>query len=483
MTEAGEPFILHVAEAITLVIFASAALQNLLHMIQLVMAAAAIRERPPLAEADLLHSRYDHIAPPISVVAPAFNEERTILASVRSMLALRYPDYDVIVVNDGSTDATLAVLAADFLLERVVEPMELLVPHRPVRGIYRSRSDPRLWVIDKINGGKADAQNAGISLSRATHFCIVDGDTILEADALIRAVIPFLDDPQRTIAVGGTLRIANGLSAQSGQVKEVRLSNRFLPRVQVVEYLRSFLMGRLAWSRINALLIISGAFGLFRRDVVMEIGGYTTGSLGEDLDIVVRLHRHMIEERREYRIGFVPDPACWTEVPQSLRVLGRQRTRWQQGALECFFQNKRMALNPRYGRVGLLGFGHMIVVDLLGPVLEVLGYFCVPLFWWFGVLSTEALIAYTALVFGFGTFTSIASLMLAEFQLRPYPRLEDLMKLGSAAVLENFGYRQLHNLWRVRGWFHYLTARHSWGEMPRIGFGPASEAPDALPKP
>jgi cellulose synthase/poly-beta-1,6-N-acetylglucosamine synthase-like glycosyltransferase len=482
VTAPGEPFLLAVAQAITLVIFASAALQNLLHIVQLVIATAAIRERPPIAQADLLHSRYGPIAPPISVVAPAFNEQTTILASVRSMLGLHYPDYDVIVVNDGSTDATLAVLAAEFALERVVEPMELLLTHRPVRGIYRSRSDPRLWVIDKLNGGKADAQNAGISLSRATHFCIVDGDTILETDALIRAVQPFLDDPERVIAVGGTLRIANGLSAQSGQVRQIRLSDRFLPRVQVVEYLRSFLMGRLAWSRINALLIISGAFGLFRRDVVVEIGGYTTGSLGEDLDIVVRLHRHMIEARRDYRIGFVPDPACWTEVPQSLRVLGRQRTRWQQGALECFFQNKRMALNPAYGRVGLLGFGHMIVVDLLGPVLEVLGYLCIPLFWWFGALSTEALIAYTALVFGLGTFTSIASLMLAEFQLRPYPRVEDLLKLGSAAVLENFGYRQLHNFWRLRGWLHYLTAQHSWGEMPRIGFAPGSEgAPDGPP--
>jgi cellulose synthase/poly-beta-1,6-N-acetylglucosamine synthase-like glycosyltransferase len=470
MTSLPQYLLIEAAEAVTLVIFVSAGLQNLLHMIQLVIAAAAIRARPPIAEADLLHGRYGRIAPPISVVAPAFNEERTILATVRSMLSLRYPDYDIIIVNDGSTDGTMSLLAAEFQLGRVVEPMELVIPHAPVRAVYRSRSDPRLYVIDKVNGGKADAQNAGISLSRANHFCIVDGDTVLEPDALIRAVQPFLDDPDRTIAVGGTLRIANGNSAENGQVRRVRLSDRFLPRIQVVEYLRSFLMGRLAWSRINSLLIISGAFGLFRRDVVMEIGGYTTGSLGEDLDIVVRLHRHMIEEKRDYRIGFVPDPACWTEVPQSLRVLGRQRTRWQQGALECYFQHKSMAMNPAYGRVGILGFGHMILVDLLGPVLEVLGYFCIPLFWWFGVLSIEALIAYTALVFGLGTFTSIASLMLAEFQLRPYPRVEDLLKLGSAAVLENFGYRQLHNFWRLRGWFYYLTARHSWGEMPRIGF-------------
>jgi cellulose synthase/poly-beta-1,6-N-acetylglucosamine synthase-like glycosyltransferase len=203
-----------------------------------------------------------------------------------------------------------------------------------------------LWVIDKFNGGKADAQNAGICLSRSDLFCVVDGDTILERDALLRAVQPFLDEPDRTIAVGGTLRIANGLDIRARGVKEIRVSDKFLPRVQIVEYLRSFLMGRLAWSRVNALMIVSGAFGLFRRDVVLEIGGYTSGSLGEDLDMVVRLHRHMLERGSKYRIAFVAEPMCWTEVPETLSVLARQRARWQNGALDCFFDNLRMGLNP-----------------------------------------------------------------------------------------------------------------------------------------
>jgi cellulose synthase/poly-beta-1,6-N-acetylglucosamine synthase-like glycosyltransferase len=470
MIPAPEPVWVHIAQFLTLIITASAVLQNLLHLTQLAISAHAIGRRPALADAARLEQRYGSLAPGVSIVAPAYNEGRTIIASVRSMLTLRYPVYDVIIVNDGSTDDTLALLHQEFDLMLVSEPLELHLAHRPVLAVYRSRIDERLFVVDKVNGGKADAQNAGISLSRHAHFCIVDGDTILERGALIRAVQPFIDDPDRTIAVGGTLRVANGLKVDEGRVRHVRVSDRFLPRVQIVEYLRSFLMGRLAWSRVNTLMIISGAFGLFRRDVVMEIGGYTTGSLGEDLDLVVRLHRHMIETGREYRIDFVSDPACWTEVPQSLRVLGRQRARWQNGALECFFSNKRMAFNPRYGRVGLLGFGHMLIVDLVGPLLEVLGYFALPLFWFFGVLSIEHLIAYTALVFGLGTFTSIASLMLAEFQLRPYPQLGDLMKLGSAAVLENFGYRQLHNFWRVWGWWQYLTSQKSWGDMPRVGF-------------
>ena len=468
MTGAPEPFWIDAAEAVTAVIFASAILQNFVMIAQLAIAASALRARP-VVDSVLLERRSRGLLPSISVIAPAFNEERTILVSLRSMLSLNYEKLEIIIVNDGSSDATFAKLATAYDLAPILEPLPVLLPHKPVRGVYRSRVDDRLIVIDKVNGGKADAQNAAINLSRASHFCIVDGDTILERDALLRAAQPFLEDP-RTIAVGGALRVANGLDIRDGRVEGVRVSSRFLPRVQIVEYLRSFLMARLAWTQLNALMIISGAFGLFRRDVVVEIGGYATGSLGEDLDIVVRLHRHMLERRRDYRIGFVPEPACWTEVPESLTVLGRQRSRWQVGALQCFFQNKRMALNPRYTWVGTLGFGHIILVDLLGPILEVLGYFTLPLFWLFGALSWTHLAAFAALVFGLGTFTSIASLMLAEFQLRPYPAPGDLAKLGSAAILENFGYRQLHNFWRLRGWWHYLTSQNSWGEMPRLGF-------------
>jgi len=461
---------IQIAHIVALTIIASGVLQNLLHLAQLIVAAGAIRARPPVVDAALLRERYGKIAPPISVIAPAYNEEVTIIASARSMLSLRYPAFDVIIVNDGSTDSTLGLLSEEFRLVKVQRPLALLLPHRPVRAVYRSLVAERLWVIDKENGGKADAQNAGISLSQSMLFCIVDGDTILEPDALIRGVVPFLDEPDRTIAVGGRLRVANGLDVRDGQVNDIRVTDKFLQRVQILEYLRSFVLNRLAWSRVNALMIISGAFGLFRRDVVMEIGGYKQGSLAEDLDIVIRLHAHMMEQKRDYRIDFVPEPMCWTEVPQSLRVLARQRARWQNGALECFFQNAKMTLNPRYGRIGFLGFGHLLVMDVVSPLLEVLGYLTIPAFWYFGMLSHVHLIAFAAIVFGLGTFTSIASLMLAEFQLRPYLAPGDLAKLGSAAILENFGYRQLHNFWRLRGWWHYLTSQNSWGEMPRLGF-------------
>ncbi|MBA3676478.1 MAG: glycosyltransferase [Sphingosinicella sp.] len=458
------------AQAITWVVLASGFVQNLLQIIQLCIAAATLHRRPPVVDPMLLWQRYNEIAPPVTLIAPAFNEETTIVSSVRSMLSLRYPDYEIIIVNDGSSDGTLALLKREFGLVADNPFHEPLLVHQPIRAIYRSTLCPRLQVVDKLNGGKADAQNAAVNLCSTPLFCVLDGDTLLEQDALLRAVQPFIDDPERMIAVGGSLRIANGSPIRDGQVRQVEVPHKLLPRIQIVEYLRSFLMARVAWSQINSLMIISGAFGLFRKDVVMEVGGYLAGSMGEDLDIVIRLHRHMRDTNRAYRIGFVPEPMCWTEVPETLSVLARQRARWQNGALDCFFRYRGMALNPRYGRVGMLGFGQMIVVDLMGPLVEVLGYFTIPLFWAFGVLSYESFAAYVALVFGIGMFVSIASLLLAEMQLRPYPRPLHLLELGSAAILENFGYRQLHNFWRLRGYWQYLRSSREWGEMPRVGF-------------
>ena len=414
--------------------------------------------------------RYGDVAPPISLVVPAYNEQVNIVESVHSMLALEYPAYEVIVVNDGSKDETLKRLIDAFELVSFQRPFEETLKHEPIRGIYASPRSDRLFVVDKSNGGKADAQNAGINVSRAPIFCVIDGDSILEPDALLRAVQPFIEDPERTIAVGGTIRIANNSTIESGRVKTVRLPKKILPLFQVVEYLRAFLMARLAWSRVRTLMLVSGAFGVFRRREAVAVGGFTKGSMGEDLDFVIKLHRYMLDKKKEYRIEFIPEPVCWTEAPETVAVLARQRSRWQRGALEVFFRHRDMLFNPRYGRVGFLGFGHMLVVDILGPVMEVLGYILMPLFWLVGVLSTEHLLAYTALVFVYGVFVSVASLVLEELELKRFPRPRDLAILTLAAIAENFGYRQINNFWRVKGYWQYLRADNNWGEMTRTGF-------------
>lgn len=454
-----------------LVIITVGLAQNILYVIQLLVAGRSLADAPPVRRSAILWRRYADLAPPISLLSPAHNEEKTIVQSVRSLLSLQYPSYEVIVVNDGSKDDTLRRLIDGFDLKPVARAYDLSVEHKPIRGVYGTDRIPRLLVIDKENGGKADALNAGINLSRAPVLCSMDADSLLEPDSLLRAVRPFVEDPGRVIAVGGTVRLANGCKVKDGRVVQIGLPRNPLALLQTVEYLRAFLMARLAWSRIGALTIISGAFGLFRRDPVVRAGGYTRGTVGEDMELVVKLHRLMRQEKRDYRIAYVPEPVCWTEAPESLRVLGRQRARWHRGSLETFFHHWRMFLNTHYGRVGWLGFLNIFLVDVLGPVIEVLGYVLIPMLWLTGLLSVEYLLAFLAISFTFGVTISVCSLALEEIQLRRFPRAGDLAVLTVAAVAENFGYRQLNNLWRMRGWWQYLRRSESWGVMTRKGFG------------
>jgi cellulose synthase/poly-beta-1,6-N-acetylglucosamine synthase-like glycosyltransferase len=462
------------AETIAVFVIATGVLQNLIYLVQLLLAAASLIQTPSTPQAGVLWRRYAEAAPPIALLAPAYNEALTIVESVRSLLSLQYPNFEIIVINDGSKDETLEVLRAAYELAPVDRHYELSIAHQPIRGVYRARHQPRLIVIDKENGGKADALNAGINVSRAPIFCSMDADSLLEPDALLRAVRPFVDDPERTVAVGGTIRIANGCRIEHGRVVEVGVPRNPLALLQTVEYLRAFLMARLAWSRINALTIISGAFGLFRRAAVIEAGGYTHGTVGEDMELVVKLHKLMREKGRPYRIGFVPEPVCWTEAPESLAVLGRQRARWHRGALETFERHWKVMFNPRYGRLGPLGFGYILLVDVIGPIVEALGYLLIPAFWALGILSFDYLLGFLAISFTFGVVISVGALALEESELRRFPRARDLVLLTLVAVLENFGYRQLNNLWRLRGTWQYLRRSQSWGTMTRKGFGQAA---------
>lgn len=458
------------AVIISLVVISSGALQNVVYLFQLGLAYLALRRRPPVASKSALWRQYGDVTLPISLLAPAYNESATVEENVRSLLALHYPLFEVIIINDGSTDDTLEVLKRAYDLRPVVRSFDLAVPHRPIRGLYGSPRHPRLLVVDKDNGGKADALNAGINVSRSPLFCAVDADSMLESDALLRAVQPFVEEPEQVVAVGGTIRVANGSTVRAGRVVNIALPRSILALLQVIEYLRAFLMARMAWSRINSLTLISGAFGIFRRSVALEVGGYSHGTVGEDMEIIIKIHRRMLERRCPYQIRFIPEPVCWTEVPESLPALGRQRSRWQRGALESFFKHRAMLFNPRYGRVGSLGLGHVLVVDVLGPLFEVLGYFVIPLFWALDLIAWDYMLAFLALTFTFGIFISVGSLILEELELRRFPRPWDLAVLTGLAVLENFGYRQMNNLWRIRGWWQYLRGVRDWGSQVRTGF-------------
>jgi cellulose synthase/poly-beta-1,6-N-acetylglucosamine synthase-like glycosyltransferase len=282
-------------------------------------------------------------------------------------------------------------------------------------------------------------------------------------------VRPFMEDPTM-VAVGGTIRVVNGCEVRAGRVVKVGLPTRFLPLVQTLEYIRAYLMARLALSRWGALSIISGAFGIFRRDVVVEVNGFSHNTVGEDLDIILKMHRHLSDQKRPFAMRFVPEPVCWTEAPESLKILGNQRKRWERGALEGFFKNKAMAFNPRYKGLGLIAFPLSLITDVLGPIVEVLGYVLIPIFYLLGMLSLHMLLAFTALVFIIGVFISSCSLILEEMELKRVPRARDLLILVGVSVIENFGYRQINNWWRVVGWWQFLRKKQGWGEMRRKGF-------------
>jgi len=456
--------------AVVLVVITTGLLQNAFAILQLVFAMRELIQNKPERRLGLLWRRYADLSPPISLLVPAYNEEKTIVDSLRSMLALNYPNFEVIAINDGSKDRTLDEMINVFGLEPVLRPYEEAVKHAAIRGLYASPRYPKLLVIDKDNGGKADALNAGINLSRAPIFCAVDADSILESDALLRAVRPFIEEPTRTVAVGGTIRIANGCRIANGRVMDIGLPRNWLALFQTVEYLRAFLMARMAWSRLKALTIISGAFGLFRRQIAVAVGGYSHDTVGEDMELVIKIHRYMRERGEDYAVTFIPEPVCWTEAPESLRVLGRQRSRWQRGALESFFRHADMLFRRRYGRIGSLGLGHMLVADVLSPLAEVLGYILVPCLWLAGLLSIDYLLAFLALTFIYGIFVSVGSLILEEIELQRFPRAADLLILTFMAVLENFGYRQLSNFWRLRGYWQFLRGKQGWGTMTRVGF-------------
>ncbi|MCX7962591.1 MAG: glycosyltransferase family 2 protein [Burkholderiales bacterium] len=405
--------------------------------------------------------------PPVSVIVPAYNEENTIATSVRSMLQLEYPEFEIVVVNDGSRDGTLEALRREFALIPFPEAYRRRLPVRPVRGIYRSLRHANLRVIDKENGGKADALNAGINAARYPLVCAVDADSILERRSLRRVVAPFLHDP-RMIATGGTVRVANGCVVRGGFLEEVALPRRLLPLFQVVEYLRAFLFGRAGWSPLNAVLIVSGAFGVFRREAVVAAGGYRTDTVGEDMELVVRLHRLHRLAGRPYRIAFVPEPICWTEAPESLRVLRAQRARWQRGLAESLTMNLALALHPSGGAPGWLAIPFAVLFEWLGPLVEVCGYGLLVAGFAVGLISVEAFAGFMILAVGLGVALSASALLLEEMSFHVYKRPRELAVLAIFAVLENLGYRQLLTLWRLEGLAHWaFGVRVRWGEMRR----------------
>jgi len=410
----------------------------------------------------ILRSR---VAPKISILVPAHDEARTIGESVLALLTHSYPALEVVVVDDGSRDRTMAVLVEKFALVQIHPIFRRRLATRPVRAIYRSRVHQHLVVVQKANGGKADALNA----ASAELVCAIDADTLLEPDALQRMVRPFLarSDVARRV---GTIRVANGSRIKWGRVVAPRVPRRALARFQVVEYLRAFLFGRLGWNRLGGNLIISGAFGLFSREAVIASGGYASGALAEDMELILRLRRHGYETGARRAVEFIPDPVAWTEVPESLAVLGRQRARWHNGLADALWRHRSAVLSHRYGALGLVVLPYFIFVELFAPIVEAVGLLSIASGLVLGWMDVEFAVLFFLVAYVFGLILTVFAFVLEEVSFRRYTRMRERLILLAFACLEPLGFRQLTVLWRLRGLLDFLRRHRSWGEMERRGF-------------
>lgn len=444
---------------------------NLIYLAMLIIALkSSISHQRRLSSIRFESLQHSPLVPPVSLLVPAHNEDKSVCAAVRNLLDLEYPELELIVINDGSTDATLAELEKTFALRPVRTVYVPQVKTARIRGLYRSDVDRRLVVVDKeAAGSKADAVNAGLNAATAPYICVVDADSVLERDALLRIMMPVLSDPQRVVSAGGIVRVLNGAELEQGRVRRIRLPRRGIEIIQVVEYLRAFLIGREAWARANMLMIISGAFGVFRTDLVRAVGGYRAAAIGEDFDLVTRLHRHLLDQGTDYHIEFVPDPVCWTEVPSDLRSLGRQRARWQQGLLDVLWANRDMLFRPRYGRIGLLALPYLWFFELLSPVIELGGMVTIVLAALLGALSREFFLQFLLFGYAFATVISMGSVLQEELTYKRYNDWQDVVRLVSCCFVEHFPYRQLHMFWRLMGMWQYLRGDTAWKPLQRKG--------------
>lgn len=409
---------------------------------------------------------------PVSLVIPAYREEVMIEQAVRALLALRYPTFEVVIVVDGDPDPTLDALRDAFDLVEVPMVASNQVPVRESpKALYLPR-EPRLpiQVVVKANSGRADSCNVGVNFAQYPLVAVIDADSILDPDALLVVAKPFADDPVRVVASGGVVRAVNGCTVYGGRVTTARMPKGWLARIQVVEYLRAFMLGRTGFSRMQSLVLISGAFGLFRKDVLVEVGGLNAASIGEDFDLVMRIHRRMRDTRRDYRVVFVAEPVLWTEVPSTFSVLGRQRRRWHRGLWEVLLATKDMMFRPRYGRIGSLALPYYWAFELFAPLLELAGLVLIALGLLFGVVHPEYALTFTLVAYAYGMFVSVAAVCAEEFSFHRYAGWRDLGIVLAACVLENFGYRQLTAWWRMHGWWQALSGqKQEWGAMTRTG--------------
>ena len=412
------------------------------------------------------------LSPKISIIAPAFNESKTIIDNIRTLLSLYYNNFEVVIVNDGSTDNTFEQIKEAYELIRVNYYFDYRIPCERIRGVYRSKNPSynRLTVIDKNNGGKADSLNAGINICHSDLFVSIDADSIIEADSILKLVKPFLEEKdKKVIGTGGVIRIVNSCEVERGHISEIKIPSQILPRLQVLEYTRAFLLGRMAWSQLDGLMLISGAMGMFDRETVIKAGGYSIKTVGEDMELVLRMRRYMAESDQKYEVTYIPDPLCWTEVPSDLKSMRKQRTRWTRGLVESLRTHRKMFFNSNYGRLGLLGYPYWFFFEWMAPLD------CLFRIYIYDLSDCKRFPELAILSSAFPVCLFICSMsfdlgvLFEEITFHKYKRKRDVLKLIGVALLEPFFY-PVHTYFAVRGNLEAISGKKGWGRAERTGF-------------
>lgn len=407
-------------------------------------------------------------APPVSLLVPAYNEEETIAKSVKSFLQIDYPEYEVVVINDGSKDGTLDVLKSEFELYIVDRKFRKVLPTKDIKAIYYSKKYSNLIVIDKENGGKSDALNAGINVCTYPYICSLDADSILERDSIAKVMQPFFDNPDEVVATTGIVRIVNGCKLDTfGNIQELHLPKSAIAKFQIIEYLRAFLGARKGLSMIGSLVIASGAFAAFNKNAIIKVGGFSHRTVGEDMEVVVKLRKNSYKEGGHGKVEFVPDPIVWTQCPESIKDLSKQRRRWQRGLCQVLFMHKDLLFNPRYRMLGLFAMPYQFVFELLGPFVEIMGYIFIPFAYFTHIINLEVALFFFAVEILYGIVISILAVLLGEFSERKYKEWREFGLLVLFAILENFGYRQMTVLFRIIGTFEAMLNKKGWAKPER----------------
>jgi cellulose synthase/poly-beta-1,6-N-acetylglucosamine synthase-like glycosyltransferase len=407
------------------------------------------------------------LSPPVSIVVPAYNETAGIVESIRSIAMVTYPKFEIVVVNDGSKDDTLEKIIEHFKMLPVPMPFRPSIKTADVRQVYHAKLPVSITLVDKANGGRADAINAGINVARYPYVMLTDADVLIDGDALVNSMRYVAEDRTRTVGVGGNVRPLNGCTIRHGHIVDAKLPGGWLERIQILEYIRSFIGARPGWSSINSLIFLSGAFGVYLKQAVVDVGGLTSGLLGEDLDLSMRVHRHYRRLKKPYRMVYAPSAVAWTEVPSSRKVLRRQRIRWHRGLLRAMWDFRSSLFNPRHGTVGMLGWPAMFLFEFLAPIIEFLGYLVVPVSLLFGGISPYPALLLLMIAFLAGAFTSLLALFLDE-RFGYFNKPLEALTLLSLVFLENMGLRQQTVWWRIRAIFGG-TSTKQWGDMQRKG--------------